>query len=83
MIKNYKLCREKAEKLGKVFVIKNNQPDAVLFSLNEYERFSELIEYLEGHEDKFIKELLDSLPKRAQRSRSSCENSKENNWKLN
>lgn len=45
MIKNYKECREKAECLGKIFILKNNQPDAVLFSITEYERLSVLIEH--------------------------------------
>ena len=51
MIKNYKACREKAEIFGKIFVFKNNQPDAVLFSINEYERLSTIIEYLESLEE--------------------------------
>ncbi len=45
MIKNYKACREKADVLGKIFILKNNQPDAVLFSIREYETLSELIEH--------------------------------------
>ncbi len=48
MIKNYKACREKADVLGKIFILKNNQPDAVLFSIREYETLSELIEH---HDD--------------------------------
>ncbi len=44
MIKNYKLCREKAENSGKIFILKNNRPDAVLFSVAEYERLSVFIE---------------------------------------
>ncbi|PKM94565.1 MAG: hypothetical protein CVU84_10905 [Firmicutes bacterium HGW-Firmicutes-1] len=63
MIKNYKTCREKAEGLGKIFVLKNNQPDAVLFSINEYERLSVFIEYLESLEVKDIKAFFESLPK--------------------
>jgi len=56
MIKNYKTCREKAEGFGKIFVLKNNQPDSVLFSIAEYEKLSVLIEYVEKLEDKdFIK----------------------------
>lgn len=47
MIKNYKSCREKAEELGKIFILKNNQSDAVLFSIDEYQRISVVIEYLE------------------------------------
>ena len=54
MIKNYKACREKAESFGKIFVLKNNQPDAALFSITEYERLSVLIEYQESLEEKDI-----------------------------
>jgi PHD/YefM family antitoxin component YafN of YafNO toxin-antitoxin module len=67
MIKNYKSCREKAEKTGKIFVLKNNQPDAVLFSVTEYERLSTLIEYIENLDEKDLKELFDSLPKKGKR----------------
>jgi PHD/YefM family antitoxin component YafN of YafNO toxin-antitoxin module len=63
MIKNYKACREKADLLGKIFVLKNNQPDAVLFSIKEYERLSAFIEYLESLEEKDIAQLTESLPK--------------------
>ena len=63
MIKNYKACREKAEILGKIFVLKNNQPDAVLFSIAEYERLSVLIEYMESLEEKDIAKVIESLPK--------------------
>jgi len=48
MIKNYKSCRMKADSFGKIIILKNNQPDAVLFSITEYERLSGLIEYAEG-----------------------------------
>lgn len=48
MIKNYKSCREKAESLGKIVIMKNNQPDAVLFSISEYEKLSVFMEHLEG-----------------------------------
>ena len=47
-------CREKVEILGKIFVLKNNQTEAVLFSLNEYERLSVFIEYLKSLEIKDI-----------------------------
>ena len=47
IIKNYKTHRLIAEGLGKIFVFKNNQPDAVLFSITEYERLSELLESVE------------------------------------
>lgn len=63
MIKNYKSCREKAESLGKIFVLKNNQPDAVLFSITEYERLSGFIEYMESLEDQDMEKVIESLPK--------------------
>jgi len=64
MIKNYKACREKADSFGKIFVIKNNQPDAVLFSIAEYERLSVVIEQLENLEEKDIEEFLRALFKK-------------------
>lgn len=54
MIKNYKSCREKAEIFGKIFILRNSQPDAVLFSVAEYKRLSDFIENLEGPEVKNI-----------------------------
>lgn len=71
MIKNYKACREKAEKLGKIFILKNNQPDAVLFSVAEYDRLSVFIEYLESLDEKDVDEYIKSLPKKGQRQRYS------------
>lgn len=62
MIKNYKSCREKAEELGKVFILKNNQPDAVLFSIKEYERLSILLEYIESLADTDISKVMEALP---------------------
>ena len=62
MMKNYKACREKAGHLGKLFVLKNNQPDAVLFSISEYERLSAFIEYLESLEEGDLAKVFESLP---------------------
>lgn len=73
MIKNYKACREKAESFGKIFILRNNQPDAVLFSVAEYERLSEIVEYLESLEDKDIAAFIDSLPKEGARKRYSID----------
>ena len=42
VIKNYKTCREKAEKLGRLFIVKNNKLDAVLIPISEYEKLVEL-----------------------------------------
>lgn len=67
MIKNYKTCREKAEGFGKIFVLKNNQPDAVLFSIAEYERLSVFVEYLESLEEKDIAKITASFPKEGKR----------------
>jgi len=63
MIKNYKTCREKSVKYGKIFVLKNNQPDSVLFSINEYEKLSVIIEHVEKLEEKDIKEFSELLLK--------------------
>lgn len=63
MIKNYKSCREKAEEHGKIFILKNNQPDAVLLSIDEYERLSELIEYFDSLEKDKGQDFIESLPK--------------------
>ncbi len=62
MIKNYKACRERAEDLGKIFILKNNQPDAVLFSMTEYERLSVVIEYIESLDEKAVEKFMRSLP---------------------
>jgi len=61
MIKNYKSCREKAQNFGKIFIFKNNQPDAVLFSISEYDRLSALIEYMESLDEKEIAKFTESL----------------------
>ena len=76
MIKNYKLCREKSEDFGKIFILKNNQPDAVLFSITEYERLSVFIEYLESLEGIDIETFLESLPKEGKRKTYSMNNLK-------
>ena len=73
MIKNYKACEEKAESLGKIFILKNNQPDAVLFSINEYEQFSVIIEYMDGLEEKDVAKVIECLPKEGRRKRYSIE----------
>ena len=73
MIKNYKACRGKAESFGKIFVLKNNQPDAVLFSVTEYERLSVFMEYLESLEEKDIEKVIKSLPKEGNRENYSIE----------
>jgi len=65
MIKSYKSCREKAESCGKIFVLKNNQPDAVLVSAGEYEKLSTLIEYLDTLDVAEFCSFIDGLPMNA------------------
>jgi PHD/YefM family antitoxin component YafN of YafNO toxin-antitoxin module len=62
IIKNYKTCREKAEAQGKIFILRNNQPDAVLFSISEYEKISILVEYLETLDADEILKITESIP---------------------
>lgn len=62
MIKNYKYCRNMADTYGKIFILKNNQPDAVLFSIAEYERFSVFIERMETFKDTDFDKVIVSLP---------------------
>ena len=57
--KNYKICRDRAENCGKIFILKNNVPDAVLFSITAYEKLSALIEYAEHLDDADIARILD------------------------
>jgi hypothetical protein len=76
IIKNYKACREKAENIGKIFVLKNNQPDAVLFSITEYKRLSVLIEYLESLKDNDIANFIETLPTEGVRKTTSIESLK-------
>ena len=63
MFKDYKMCRETAEKYGKTFILKNNQPDAVLFSIGEYKKISTLMEYLDCLDEKDTEKLMDSIPR--------------------
>jgi len=62
MIKSYKACREKAGSHGKVFILKNNQLDAVLLSAKEYEKLSAAIEYLETLDEASFTEFICGLP---------------------
>jgi len=73
MIKNYKACRQKAESFGKIFIFKNNQPDAVLLSIAEYERLSTIIEYLESLEEEDIAGVVKTLVKGENGKRYSIE----------
>ena len=62
MIKSYKACREKAGSHGKVFILKNNQLDAVLVSAKEYEKLSAAIEYLETLDEQTFAAFVCELP---------------------
>lgn len=65
MIKNFKGCRTKAEAFGKLFILKNNQLDSVLFSIKEYEKISVLLDYMESIEEQDLAKALASLPNNA------------------
>ena len=73
MIKTYKTCRDKAEVFGKIFIFKNNQPDAVLFSIGEYDRLSRFIEYLDFLTPEELETVFRSLPGIADRRREHTE----------
>lgn len=62
MIKSYKSCREKAGHHGKLFILKNNQLDAVLISAAEYEKLSAIIEYIETLDEHEFAALIGGLP---------------------
>ncbi|QRN84657.1 hypothetical protein JR334_06580 [Clostridia bacterium] len=74
MIRNYKRCRDKAEELGKIFIMKNNQLDAILFSFAEYERLADIIEYLEGLEEFDFMKVLESLPEKGRKKNYTMQN---------
>lgn len=61
VIKNYKTQRDKAEELGKLFIFKNNQPDAVLFSIAEYDRVADVLDAIDGLDHEELKQLIQSL----------------------
>jgi len=62
MIKSYKACREKADRCGKIFILKNNQPDAVLISAEEYEKLSAIIEYIDTLDDAERAVFIEKIP---------------------
>lgn len=61
IIKNYKSQRDKAEIIGKLFVFKNNQPDAVLFSISEFEKIAELLELIDSMDVVEIEHILKTI----------------------
>jgi len=64
MIKNYKACRERADNYGKLFILKNNKPDAVLLPINKYEKLAEVIEYYESLDEESALKFIESLQKK-------------------
>lgn len=38
--KKYTECRNKANKYGKIIILKNNEPDMILMSISEYEKIT-------------------------------------------
>lgn len=62
-----------AESYGKIFILKNNQPDAVLFSIAEYERLSAFNKYMEGLDEKDIAKVVESLPVEGKRKSYSID----------
>jgi len=73
MIKNYKSCRMKADSFGKIMILKNNQPDAVLFSIAEYERLSVLIECVEGLDEQELSTATDLMSAEMSKKERSSE----------
>lgn len=63
IIKNYKTQRELAETHGKIYIFKNNQPDAVLFSINAFESVSEILEAIENSDDEGASRALEAIMK--------------------
>jgi len=61
MIKNYKTCRGMAELEGRIYILKNNQPDAVLFSISEYEKFSAILEQIDDLDSHKITEIAEAI----------------------
>lgn len=63
IIKNYKKHRDIAEELGRIIVFKNNRPDAVLFSITEYEKIAEILEAFETLNDEEASHVLEFIQK--------------------
>lgn len=64
IIKNYKKHRDIAEELGRIIVFKNNRPDAVLFSITEYEKIAEILEAFETLNDEEASHVLEFIQKK-------------------
>ncbi len=64
VIKNYKAIRERSEELGKVFIFKNNQLDAVLFSISEYEKVSDILEEIETFDENALADVFEFVKRK-------------------
>lgn len=61
IIKNYKSQRDRVEITGKLFIFKNNQPDAVLFSIDAYDKVADYLELLETMDEAESEKLLQMI----------------------
>ena len=51
------MCREKAQKMGKVYIFKNNRADAVLSSIEDYRKLETVIDRIVASEKANQKEI--------------------------
>jgi PHD/YefM family antitoxin component YafN of YafNO toxin-antitoxin module len=63
IIKNYKKHRDLAEGLGSIIIFKNNRPDAVLFSIKEYDRISAILEAFDSLNEEEVSHVLEFIRK--------------------
>lgn len=61
IIKNYKSQRDRVQTIGKLFIFKNNQPDAVLFSIDAYDKVADYLELLETMDEAESEKLLQMI----------------------
>lgn len=48
IIKNYKACRDKTKSHGRTIIFRNNVPDMVLMSIEEYNKICDIVQELEN-----------------------------------
>lgn len=61
IIKNYKSQRDRVQTIGKLFIFKNNQPNAVLFSIDAYDKVADYLELLETMDEAESEKLLQMI----------------------
>ena len=61
IIKNYKTQRDRVEITCKLFIFKNNQPDAFLFSIDAYDKVADYLELLETMDEAESEKLLQMI----------------------